>query len=223
MRRVPAIFRNVDARLDGDAVAGLQRDTPRDGGAVMHVQANIVTDVMIEQPVDVSKRRREAELLQLGGDADAGFAMDVVERIIRRLAAERDAAPLDTEESLVQVSLRGRELAVLGPHARDVADVVSVLAARVDEDERVGRDGGVVEDVVDAEGVFPSRDDGDEGEPRAAGSLDVVFEGYFYVSLEGPLAAHEVGDGAAGEATRLTHVGDFGFTFDKAEGVHQGG
>jgi hypothetical protein len=73
-------------------VAGLQRDAPRDGSAVMHVQPNIVTDVMVEQLVNVSKRRREAKLLQL---------------VIRRLAAERDAAPLDIEERFVEIPLRG--------------------------------------------------------------------------------------------------------------------
>lgn len=94
--------------------------------------------------------------------------MDLVQRKVGVLAAERDAGPLDREDGLVEVALRGGEFAGRGPGAGDVCDVGAVLAARVDEEHFVLGNRVVVDNVVDAEAVAPARDDGDVGRAVAA-------------------------------------------------------
>lgn len=149
--------------------------------------------------------------------------MDLVQRQGGVLPTERNHFALHGQHGFVQVPLRGRELAVDGPGARDVGDVSAVLAAGVDENHVVLVEQAVVVHVVDHVAATAAGDDGHVGGAREAVRGEGVVEVGFQVLFGRPGAAHGGGEGAPGDAAGVAHVGDLGGGFDGAQGVDEPG
>lgn len=174
MGRPPLVVWDVDARLDGNAVAPPQNLSPAVPWAVMHVQANVVSHMVGEQLVNVAcSQVAEADALELVDQAAGRDSVDVLERESGGLAAEGDAGALHFKHGFVEVALGRGEFARGGPRPRNVGDVCAVLAAGVDEDELVVVEDVVVDCVVDAVGAGAAGHDGDVG--RAVTAIDCEF------------------------------------------------
>lgn len=115
----------------------------------MHVQADIVAQMVGEQDFHGVAGGVEAQLRQLVFEARFGDGVEFVEGDVGGGAAEGDAGALGREDGGVEVALGRGEAGGGGEGAGDVGDVVAVLGAGVDEDEGVWGEGGVVADVVD--------------------------------------------------------------------------
>lgn len=217
------IVGDVHARLDGDAVPRTEGDVAPVAGTVVHVEADVVADVVREEGVEgVGAGHVEAEAGELRFERGLGHVVDAVQGHAAAGAAQGDPSALDAQDGLVEVSLGRGELAPGRPGACDVGDVGSVLAAGVDEDQLVWVQAGIVQGVVDEAGTGPAGHDGDVGWAAAAVLGEGVVEVGGEILLVGPGAAHGVGDGPPGYPAGVAHVGEFGAGLDDAEVVDEG-
>lgn len=76
-------------------------------------------------------RHVEAQLRQTVLKALTGYAMNLIQRELGVFSAERNAASLDLENNLVEISLGRRKLAVDWPGTRNVRNVASVFLLQV--------------------------------------------------------------------------------------------
>lgn len=76
-------------------------------------------------------RHVKAQLLQTILEAFTGYAMNLIQRKLGVFSAERNAASLDLENNLVEISLGRCKLAVDWPGTRNVGDVAPVFLLRV--------------------------------------------------------------------------------------------
>lgn len=140
MPRPPLVIGYVDARLNGHHVTAFQRDPPPVPRDIVHIQSDVMAQMMGEQHVQPasSSVQLETQTDELFAQFGLGDAVDDVETEALARGAELDAVPLHGEHGLVQVALGGGEFARDGPGAGDVGYVGAVFAACVDEDGRGG-------------------------------------------------------------------------------------
>lgn len=130
-------------RFNGDTIAGLQVISSGIAGAVMHIKADVMTQMVWEQGrnclVTVSRKSQSLEtishvsrkiktkLFQLVLQPVFCNSMQFVKGKFRAFAAERKTCPMHIEDSVVQIPLRICEFAVDWPSSCDIGDVATKL------------------------------------------------------------------------------------------------
>ncbi len=185
--------RDVEARLDREDHAGLERPRPAAlvaiPPAVVDVEAEPVRRVMEREPLrGVLLPERLAPALQ-EAEVEERVEKDRARRLVgsvpRRAGPHGgDRRALGREDGSVQARLRPREPARGGKRPRHVGRVAGDLAARVHEDEVARGEPARVLDVVEDRRVLARGDDrrvcraarAHRAEPPVDGRLDLVLE-----------------------------------------------
>src|SRR6202171_1418904 len=123
---------DVDAGLDGDDHAGLQRR------AVLSGVVDIEADMMAEAVNEIRAEGFAVEIFSVAVDVIVGDLVDALVAlgtVIRARLQRSDGSILRAEDDVVDFALALRKLAVGGQRARDVRGVAGVLRPDVEDDE----------------------------------------------------------------------------------------
>src|SRR5467141_5160743 len=123
------LFGDVDAGLDSDDHAGLQRR------AVLSGVVDIEADIMAEAGNEIRAEGFAVEIFSVGVDVIVGELVDALVAlgaVIRARLQRSDGSILRTEDDVVDFALARRELPISRQRARDVGGVAGVLRPNVE-------------------------------------------------------------------------------------------
>src|SRR6202011_5227253 len=122
------LFGDVDAGLDGDDHAGLER------GAEFARIVDVQTDVMAEAVNEIWPEGFAVKIFSMGIDVVVGNLVNALVALVTEIHARLERGEgrvLRTENDVVDFALARRVLAVSGQRARDVCRIAGVLRSEI--------------------------------------------------------------------------------------------
>src|SRR5882762_6414858 len=212
------LFGYVDAGLDGDEHAGLQRR------AVLSGVVDIEADMMAEAVNKIRAEGLAVAIFSVGVDVIVGElvnALVALGAVVRARLQRSDGRILRTEDDVVDFALARRKLAVGGQRARDVRGVAGVLRPNVEHHDVAVFDLARELVVVQRGGVWAGANN--RGVTLRFGAAPGVNFDHFrrHLIFVEPRAhqLHRFEVRIKGQVNRLFQEGDFAERLDLAHGA----
>src|ERR1700722_18192381 len=141
----------------------------------MNIQTNVMANMMREEDIQRISRHIKSKLFKSFFQSMLRDLVELVQRHVRTLPAERDSASLNSKNSFVEISLRIRKLPIDRPRPRDICNIATVFSTSVDQDNLALFQDIIITDIMNTECILAPCNNWDISCGVTATNLELVI------------------------------------------------